>query len=72
MLRKPRIEYAGAVYHVLNRGDQGSRIYKDDLDAEDCLSVLGKTAKQRGWMLYAYRVLAESVKHLRIPKYERP
>jgi hypothetical protein len=23
MARKPRVEYAGAVYHVMNRGDRG-------------------------------------------------
>jgi len=54
MPRKPRIEYAGAVYHVLNRGDQGDRIFKDDLDAENFLSLLGKTADQCGWVLHAY------------------
>ena len=54
MPRKPRIEYAGAVYHVLNRGDQGDRIFKDDLDAENFLLLLGKTAEQCGWVLHAY------------------
>jgi hypothetical protein len=32
MAGKPRIEYAGAVYHVMNRGDSGGRIFKDKLD----------------------------------------
>ena len=29
MARKARIEYAGAVYHVMNRGDRGGKIFKD-------------------------------------------
>jgi hypothetical protein len=29
MARKPRIEYPGAVYHVMNRGDRGGKIVKD-------------------------------------------
>jgi hypothetical protein len=28
MAGKPSIEYAGAVYHVMNRGDSGGRIFK--------------------------------------------
>jgi hypothetical protein len=32
MARKPRIEFAGAVYHVINRGDRGEAIYQDDED----------------------------------------
>jgi hypothetical protein len=29
MARKPRIEYPGAVYHVMNRGDRGGKIFRD-------------------------------------------
>ena len=32
MARKIRIEYGGAAYHVVARGDQGRDIYADDLD----------------------------------------
>ena len=32
MARKPRIEYAGAVYHVMRRGDHGEAIFQDDQD----------------------------------------
>ena len=34
MPRAPRIEYAGAIYHVINRGDQLEKIFKDDKDRE--------------------------------------
>jgi hypothetical protein len=36
MARKPRIEYAGAVYHVLNRGDRREPIYRDQQDRSGC------------------------------------
>ena len=29
MARKPRIEYAGALYHVMNRGDRRQAVFKD-------------------------------------------
>ncbi len=32
MARAPRIEYAGAIYHVMNRGDGLEPIYEDDVD----------------------------------------
>jgi REP element-mobilizing transposase RayT len=54
MPRKPRIEYAGAVYHVMNRGDQGDLIFKDELDYENFLSVLDECCKRTGWIVHAY------------------
>ena len=32
MARKIRLEYAGAAYHVMARGNQGWDIYADDCD----------------------------------------
>ncbi|MFT4691967.1 MAG: hypothetical protein ACI9OD_004194 [Limisphaerales bacterium] len=32
MLRKIRIEYPGAIYHVMNRGDHQEAIFRDDVD----------------------------------------
>jgi hypothetical protein len=32
MARKIRLEYAGAVYHLMARGNQGRRIYGNDQD----------------------------------------
>ena len=32
MPRPLRIEYPGAIYHVMNRGDRREPIFKDDVD----------------------------------------
>jgi hypothetical protein len=32
MTRKLRIQYPGAIYHVMNRGDRREPIFKDDRD----------------------------------------
>ncbi len=32
MARKLRLEYPGAIYHVMNRGDRREPIFKDHLD----------------------------------------
>ena len=46
MPRKPRIEYPGAMYHVLNRGDQREDIFKDDEDRKQFLSTLGEACQK--------------------------
>jgi hypothetical protein len=39
MSRKLRIEYPGAIYHVMNRGDQREDIIRDDQDRQKFLST---------------------------------
>ena len=36
MARKPRIEYAGTVYHVMNRGDQREPVFTDKSGVGAC------------------------------------
>ena len=42
MARPLRIEYSGAVYHVMARGDGGKFIFNDDSDALLFLKWLGE------------------------------
>ncbi len=54
MPRKPRIEFAGAFYHILSRGDRGEPIY---LDADDCrmfLATVAELCDRTGFLLHAY------------------
>ena len=32
MARKVRVEYEGAIYHLINRGDRREDIFRDDED----------------------------------------
>ena len=41
MPRALRIEYPGAIYHVMNRGDRREEIFKDDPDRERFTETLG-------------------------------
>jgi hypothetical protein len=52
MPRKGRVEFAGAVYHVLDRGDRREAIVRDDTDREDFLSTLGKACERTGWYVH--------------------
>ena len=42
MPRQLRIEYPGAIYHVMNRGNGREKIFLDAADRELFLSMLGK------------------------------
>jgi putative transposase len=63
MARKPRIEFAGAVYHIISRGDRGEAIYEGDEDRERFLGGVGEVCERTGWKVYAF-VLMTNHYHL--------
>ena len=40
MPRKLRIEYTGAIYHLMSRGDRREAIYRNDVDRQDFIKIL--------------------------------
>lgn len=58
MARKARVEFAGAVYHVLDRGDRREAIFRDDRDREAFLSTLGEVCRRTGWRVHAYVLMS--------------
>jgi REP element-mobilizing transposase RayT len=54
MARKLRVEYAGAIYHVVNRGDRREPIFKDDADRGRFVETLGQACAKTGWQVHAY------------------
>ncbi len=63
MPRKLRIQFPGALYHVLDRGDRREAIFRDDADRERFLETLGEVCARTGWRLHAY-VLMSNHYHL--------
>ena len=63
MARKVRIEFPGAVYHVLDRGDRRETIFRDDRDREMFLAILGQACARTGWRVHAW-VLMSNHYHL--------
>ena len=57
MARPWRIEYAGACYHVINRGNYRRAIFAGEGAASAFERVLGETAVRFGWRLHAYVVM---------------
>ena len=54
MARKLRVQYPGALYHVMNRGDRRELIFKDDADRRRFLETLGEACAKTGWQVHAY------------------
>src|SRR5437867_3574498 len=53
MARKLRVEYPGAIYHVMNRVDRREPIFRDDLDRLRYLETLGEVCVKTGWQVHA-------------------
>ena len=54
MARKLRVEYPGAIYHVMNRGDRREPIFGDDADRKQFVESLGEACVRSGWEVQAY------------------
>ena len=54
MPRKPRVEYAGALYHVMSRGDRVAAIVRNDDDRVLFMGTLGDACARTGWRIHAY------------------
>src|SRR5882757_5341040 len=54
MARKLRVEYPGAIYHVMNRGDRGEPIFLDETDYQLFLTTLGQACAKTDWHVLAW------------------
>src|SRR5436305_9576175 len=58
MPRPLRIQYAGARYHVMSRGDRREAIFYDDADRMEFLRTLGQACLKTGWQVHAYCLMS--------------
>jgi putative transposase len=63
MPRKGRIEFAGALYHLLDRGDRREEIVVDEADRARFVVTLGEVCERTGWRVHAF-VLMSNHYHL--------
>jgi hypothetical protein len=54
MPRKLRVEYPGAMYHVMSRGDRREDIFLNDVDRQNLIKTLAEACKKTGWQVHAY------------------
>ena len=51
MPRKLRVEYAGAVHHVMSRRDRREAIFLDDVDRQVFLKTLAEAGQKTDWQV---------------------
>ncbi len=54
MPRCLRIEFPGAIYHVMSRGDRREAIYHDEVDRQEFLKTLAEACLKTGWQIHAF------------------
>ena len=58
MPRSVRIEYNGAVYHVMSRGDHGEAIFNGDDDRRMLLETLAEMCARTGIRIHSYVLMS--------------
>lgn len=61
MARRSRIEYPGAFYHVISRGNQRQKIFADDRDRRKYLELLFGLRETYGFRLHGYVLMMNHV-----------
>ncbi|MCF7849338.1 MAG: transposase [Kiritimatiellales bacterium] len=54
MGRTPRVEFEGAVYHVMCRGNRQEPVFRDKSDNEVFLNALDEACGRCGWRIHAF------------------
>lgn len=71
MPRKPRVEFRGAFYHVIARGNHREAIFHDDLDRHRYLARLEQYRARYDFRIHAYALMTNHV-HLLLQTVEAP
>ena len=54
MPRSPRVQVAGGAFHVLSRGAAGQPIFRDRIDRQTFLGLVGAVVARHGWSCLAF------------------
>lgn len=54
MPRRVRVQFPGALYHVMSRGDQRDDIFLDDVDRHDFIKTLAEACQKTDWQVHAF------------------
>jgi REP element-mobilizing transposase RayT len=61
MSRPLRVEYAGAYYHVINRGKNQENIFLNDRDREKFIEYLEKASERYAIVFHTYCLMSNHV-----------
>ena len=61
MPRQFPVQFPGALYHVMARGDRREAIFRNDDGRRMFLAALGQAGGRTGWLCHAYVLMVQSV-----------
>ena len=67
MPRTMRVQYQGAIYHVMDRGDRQENIFVDDVDRQSRrrgIKTLAEACQKTGWQVHAYCLIRQKILEL--------
>jgi putative transposase len=56
--RKLRIQYPGAIYHVMSRGDHSENIFYDDEDRQLVVGTVQECCQKTSWQIHSYCLMS--------------
>lgn len=56
-----RLQYPGALFHVMTRGNERRRTFRSDRDYRHFLSLLGEAVERFRWILYTYALMPNHI-----------
>ncbi|HWW00024.1 MAG TPA: transposase [Candidatus Acidoferrum sp.] len=59
MARKLRVQYPGAIYHVMNRGDHLEVIFRDGEDPQVFLRTLDEACTRADWQVHCFCLMSK-------------
>jgi putative transposase len=57
MPRKARLDAPGVLHHVMARGIEGTKIFRNQKDRQDFLSRFEDLAQEKAWVIYAWALM---------------
>ena len=58
MARRVRVQYPGAIYHLMARGNGRQDIVCDDADRDRLVDYLGRAAARCSWRVFAFVIMS--------------
>jgi putative transposase len=57
MPRQARLDAPGVLHHVMARGIERRKIFRDDRDRDDLIARLARLTEKKGWTVYAWSLM---------------
>jgi len=58
MARRLRLESEAGIYHVINRGNYRSAVFRAEETKQAFLTCVGETCERTGWLVHGWTIMS--------------